>query len=143
MLIKPNKTPHSAKLVQRKMATLKIITLVVVLFHIDVNVFGLSSDETCRERLDNLERLLANLNEKLETIKRTAAKMTRYSKLFKTKIVFLKRRLKSLEDIVLTSTRRMEKLEDKIADLEFSNWFLKSRLTTANNKSNIVLIRTF
>lgn len=90
MLIKPNQTPHSAKLVQRKMATLKIITLVVVLFHIVVNVYGLSSDETCRERLDNLERLLANLNEKLETIKRTAAKMTRYSKLFKKKIVFQK-----------------------------------------------------
>lgn len=133
MLIKPNQTPHSAKLVQTKMATLKTITLVVVLFHIDANVYGLSSDETCRERLDNLERLLANLNEKLENQQADSSKYDAIFKVIQDENSFLKRRLKSLEEIVLTSTRRMEKLEDKIADLESSNWFLKSRLTTVNN----------
>nr|XP_034312989.1 cerebellin-1-like [Crassostrea gigas] len=45
---------------------------------------------------------------------------------------YLKSRLKSLEEIVLTSSHRTEKLEARIADLESSNWFLKSRLATAN-----------
>lgn len=99
MLIKRNQAAHSTQLVQRKMATLKTIALVVVLIHFVLNVYGLSSDETCRERLDNLEKLLANL----------------------------KSRLKSLEEIVLNSSRRTEKLEARITDLESSNWFLTVR----------------
>lgn len=133
MLIKPNQTSHSAKLVQRKMATLKTITLVVVLFHIDVNVYGLSSDESCRERLDNHEILLAKLNEKLENHQADSTKDEAIFKVIQDENSYLKRRLKSLEEVVLTSTYRTEKLEARIADLESSNWFLKSRLTTANN----------
>ncbi|XP_065928399.1 uncharacterized protein [Magallana gigas] len=115
------------------MATLKTITLVVVLFHIDVNVYGLSSDESCRERLDNHEILLAKLNEKLENHQADSTKDEAIFKVIQDENSYLKRRLKSLEEIVLTSTYRTEKLEARIADLESSNWFLKSRLTTANN----------
>lgn len=114
------------------MATLQTISIVVVLFHFVLDVYGLSSDETCRERLDNLEKLLANLNEKFENHQTDSTKDDAMFKVIHDENSYLKSRLKSLEEIVLTSSRRMEKLEARIADLESSNWFLKSRLRTAN-----------
>ncbi|XP_019918432.3 multimerin-2 [Magallana gigas] len=114
------------------METLKTTVFIVVLFHIALDVYGLSSDDTCIERLDNLEKLLANLNEKLENHQ---AKKTKDDAMFKDiqdENSNLRRRMKSLEEIVLTSSRRTEKLEARIADLESSNWFLKSRMTSAN-----------
>uniref|UniRef100_A0A8W8I4I1 C1q domain-containing protein n=1 Tax=Magallana gigas TaxID=29159 RepID=A0A8W8I4I1_MAGGI len=112
------------------MATLKTIALVVVLIHFVPDVYGLSSDDTCRERLDNLEKLLANLNEKFENHQTENTKVDAMFRIIQDENSYLKSRLKSLEEIVLTSNRRTEKLEAKIADLESSNWFLKSRLTT-------------
>ncbi|XP_065921210.1 uncharacterized protein [Magallana gigas] len=115
------------------MATIKTIALVVVLIHFVLDVYGLSSDDTCRERLDNLEKLLANLNEKFQNHQTENTKVDAMFKLIQEENSYLKSRLKSLEDIVLTSSRRTEKLEARIADLESSNWFLKSRLTTEKN----------
>lgn len=43
------------------MAKLKTTIFIVILFHFVLDVYGLSSDDTCIERLDNLEKLLANL----------------------------------------------------------------------------------
>ncbi|XP_052685352.1 uncharacterized protein LOC128165148 [Crassostrea angulata] len=121
---------HSTQLVQRKMAT---IALVVVLIHFVLGVYGSSSDDTCRERFDNLEKLLPNLNEKLKKNHQTDnTKLDAMFKIIQDENSYLKSRLKSLEEIVLTSNRRTEKLEAKIADLQSSNWFLKSRLKTAN-----------
>ncbi|XP_034312988.2 uncharacterized protein [Magallana gigas] len=114
------------------MATLKTTALVVVLFHFVLDIYGLSSDDTCRERLDNLEKLLANLNEKIENHQTDNTKVDAMFKIIQDENSYLKSRLKSLEEIVLTSNRRTEKLDAKIADLESSNWFLKSRLATAN-----------
>eukprot|EP00105_Crassostrea_gigas_P018477 XP_011436618.2 PREDICTED: uncharacterized protein LOC105334760 isoform X2 [Crassostrea gigas] len=125
----PTLTPaaHSTQLVQRKMATLKTIALVVVLVHFVLDVYGLSSDDTCRERL---EKLLANLNEKFQNHQTENTKVDAMFRIIQDENSYLKSRLKSLEEIVLTSSRRTEKLEARIADLESSNWFLKSRLTT-------------
>ncbi|XP_052685358.1 uncharacterized protein LOC128165154 [Crassostrea angulata] len=114
------------------MATLKTIAIVVVLVHFVLDVYGLSSDDTCRERLDKLEKLLANLNDKFENHQTDNTKVDAMFKVIQDENSYLKSRLKSLEEIVLTSNRRTEKLEAKIADLESLNWFLKSRLTTTN-----------
>lgn len=114
------------------MATLKTIVVVVVLIHFVLDVHGLSSDDTCKERLDHLEKLLANLNEKFENHQTDNSKVDAMFKIIQDENSYLKSRLKSLEENVLTSNHRTEKLEAKIADLESSNWFLKSRLATAN-----------
>nr|XP_034312987.1 complement C1q tumor necrosis factor-related protein 3 isoform X2 [Crassostrea gigas] len=108
------------------------IALVVVLILFVLDVYGSTSDDTCRERLDNLEKLLANLNEKFKNDQTDNTKVDVMFKIIQDENSYLKSRLKSLEEIVLTSNRRTEKLEAKIADLESSNWFLKSRLKTAN-----------
>lgn len=114
------------------MATLKTIVVVVVLIHFVLDVHGLSSDDTCKERLDHLEKLLANLNEKFENHQTDNSKVDAMFKIIQDENSYLKSRLKSLEENNLTSNHRTEKLEAKIADLESSNWFLKSRLATAN-----------
>nr|XP_019918432.2 uncharacterized protein LOC105317520 isoform X1 [Crassostrea gigas] len=114
------------------MAKLKTTVFIVVLFHFVLDVYGLSSDDTCIERLDNLEKLLANLNEKLENHQAEKTKDDAMFKDIQDENSYLKRRMKSLEEIVLTSSRRTEKLEARIADLESSNWFLKSIMTSAN-----------
>ncbi|XP_052718320.1 uncharacterized protein LOC128190339 [Crassostrea angulata] len=131
----PNLTPaaHSTQQVQRKMAKVKTTAFVVVLFHFALDVYGLSSDETCRQRLDNLEKLLANLNEKLENHQAEKTKDDTMFRVIQDENSYLKRRMKFLEEIVHTSSRRTEKLEARIADLESSNWFLKSRLTANTN----------
>nr|XP_011412477.3 uncharacterized protein LOC105317520 isoform X2 [Crassostrea gigas] len=114
------------------MAKLKTTVSVVVLFHFVLDVFGLSPGETCRKRLDNLEKLLTNLNEKLENLQAEKNKDDTLYKAIQDENIYLKRRMKSLEEIVLTSSRRTEKLEARIVDLESSNWFLKSIMTSAN-----------
>lgn len=48
------------------MVILKIKVIVVVFIYFVLDVYGLLLDDICRERFDNLEKLLVNLNEKFE-----------------------------------------------------------------------------
>lgn len=114
------------------MAKLKTTVFIVVLFHFVLDVYGFLSDDTCIERLDNLEKLLANLNGKLENHQAEKTKDDAMFKDIQDENSYLRRKMKSLEEIVHTSSRRTETLEARIADLESSNWFLKSRLNSEN-----------
>lgn len=115
----------------------KAISEFVILFHLFMNTYGLSSVKTCRERLDSLESIVESLKEGFAKHK---TNNDHEDMMLKIKLEGenreLKRRLKTLEAIVMTSSRRMERLEARIVELESTDHFPKFEFDELKTKSN-------
>lgn len=128
---------HSLLELHTNMAQFKALSAFVILFHLFMNTYGLSSVKTCRERLDSLESIVESLKEGFAKHK---TNNDHEDMMLKIKLEGenreLKRRLKTLEAIVMTSSRRMEKLEARIEELESTDHFPKFEFDELKTKSN-------
>lgn len=128
---------HSLLELHTNMAQFKALSAFVILFHLFMNTYGLSSVKTCRERLDSLESIVESLKEGFAKQKTNS---DHEDMMLKIKLEGenreLKRRLKTLEAIVMTSSRRMEKLEARIEELESTDHFPKFEFDELKTKSN-------
>lgn len=132
---------HSLLELHTNMAQFKALSAFVILFHLFMNTYGLSSVKTCRERLDSLESIVESLKEGFAKQKTNS---DHEDMMLKIKLEGenreLKRRLKTLEAIVMTSSRRMERLEARIVELESTDHFPKfefDELKTKSNQTNV------
>lgn len=129
---------HSLLELHTNMAQFKALSAFVILFHLFMNTYGLSSVKTYRERLDSLESIVESLKEGFAKHK---TNNDREDMMLKIKLEGenreLKSRLKTLEAIVMTSSRRMEELEARIVELEFTDrQFPKFEFDELKTKSN-------
>lgn len=128
---------HSLLELHTNMAQFKALSAFVILFHLFMNTYGLSSVKTCRERLDSLESIVESLKEGFAKHK---TNNDHEDMMLKIKLEGenreLKRRLKTLEAIVMTSSRRMEELEARIVELESTDRFPKFEFDELKTKSN-------
>lgn len=122
---------HSLLELHTNMAQFKALSAFVILFHLFMNTYGLSSVKTCRESLkEGFAKQKTNSDHEDMMLKIKLEGENRE----------LKRRLKTLEAIVMTSSRRMEKLEARIEELESTDHFPKfefDELKTKSNQTNV------